>query len=33
MMPYTFFENAPNYVVADNTGQPVLDENGEDKIV
>ena len=25
-----FFENAPNYVVADNNGQPVLDENGEE---
>jgi hypothetical protein len=24
-----FFENAPNYVVADQNGEPVLDENGE----
>jgi len=28
-----FFENAPNYVEADETGQPVLDENGNEKIV
>lgn len=26
-----FFENSPNYVVADDTGQPVLDENGEEQ--
>ena len=26
-----FFENAPNYVVADINGQPVLDENGEEQ--
>ena len=28
-----FFENAPNYVEADETGEPVLDENGNEKIV
>ena len=28
-----FFENAPNYVEADEEGQPVLDENGNEKIV
>ncbi len=26
-----FFENAPNYVVADQNGLPVLDENGEEQ--
>ncbi len=28
-----FFENAPNYVEADETGQPILDENGNENIV
>ena len=28
-----FFENAPNYVVADQSGQPVLNENGEEEFV
>lgn len=28
-----FFENAPNYVVADDQGQAVLNENGEEEIV
>ena len=28
-----FFENAPNYVEADEAGQPILDENGNEKIV
>ena len=28
-----FFENAPNYVEADEEGEPVLDENGNEKIV
>ena len=26
-----FFENAPNYVVADESGQPILNENGEEE--
>jgi len=26
-----FFENAPNYVVADESGEPVLDENGNEQ--
>jgi len=28
-----FFENAPNYVEADDSGSPVLDENGNEQIV
>lgn len=28
-----FFENAPNYVEADENGQPILDENGNENIV
>lgn len=28
-----FFENAPNYVEADESGQPVLDENGNENII
>jgi hypothetical protein len=28
-----FFENAPNYIVADESGQPVLNENGEEEFV
>ena len=28
-----FFENAPNYVVADANGDPILDENGEEQNV
>ena len=28
-----FFENAPNYLVADESGQPVLNENGEEEFV
>ena len=28
-----FFENAPNYVTADESGSPVLDENGNEQIV
>ncbi len=28
-----FFENAPNYVVADESGQPILNENGEEEFV
>ncbi len=28
-----FFENAPNYVEADESGQPILDESGNEKIV
>ena len=28
-----FFENAPNYVIADEQGQAVLDENGEEQFV
>ena len=28
-----FFENAPNYVVADESGQPVINENGEEEFV
>ena len=28
-----FFENAPNYIEADNEGNPVLDENGNEQIV
>ena len=28
-----FFENAPNYVEADEEGQPILDENGNENIV
>ncbi|MDG1653357.1 MAG: hypothetical protein P8H87_07815 [Flavobacteriaceae bacterium] len=28
-----FFENAPNYVVVDQSGQPVLNENGEEEFV
>ena len=26
-----FFENAPNYIVADQQGSPILDENGEEQ--
>jgi len=32
-MECIFFENAPNYVVADQSGQPVLNENGEEEFV
>jgi hypothetical protein len=28
-----FFENAPNYVIADESGQPILNENGEEEFV
>jgi hypothetical protein len=28
-----FFENAPNYVEADESGNPVLDEDGNEQIV
>ncbi len=28
-----FFENAPNYIEADESGQPILDENGNEKII
>ena len=28
-----FFENAPNYVEADEEGEPILDENGNENIV
>ena len=28
-----FFENAPNYVVADESGQPILNENGEEEFI
>ena len=28
-----FFQNAPNYVTADESGNPVLDENGNEQIV
>ena len=28
-----FFENAPNYISADDAGNPILDENGNEQIV
>lgn len=28
-----FFENAPNYVIADESGQPILNENGEEEFI